>query len=96
MWSLSILYSYCAILLEVNGYNENIWTNRFKKTFKNGTTLQFRDKVHELCKLGKNTMKIYNDNDDIVEVLNNRKENDNKIEMYDKKINPRNQDINNE
>ena len=41
-------------------------------------------------------MKIYDDNDDIVEVLNNRKENDNKIEMYDKRINSRDQDINNE
>ena len=41
-------------------------------------------------------MKIYDDNDDIVEVLNNRKENVNKIEMYDKRINLRDQDINNE
>ena len=67
-----------------------------KQTFKYRTILHFRDKVHELCKLGKNTMKIYDDNDDIVEVLNNRKENDNKIEMYDKRINSRDQDINNE
>ena len=73
------IYNYCANWIEEKGFNKNILTDHSKKPFQHETISQFRDKVHELCRLRKNTMKKIDDNDEIVEVLNNGEENDNNI-----------------